>query len=306
MKKTTFIAAVFIIFSAGAIFSEENSSSGAVFAPSFKEYLDLSSSANPDLPCFQIHFAGLKANAVFGSELGAFGLFSGEFKYMLALATFINLYDYSQSFIPYMLWRGSFGFNNYLEFPGLVQLKDCRLIFKIGIIHESDHYTGSEGHGYWEDYNINFSHMNYLDLGLISESNFAGKDAVLLLNIGYKYNFNNLLNLSGGALAVRNPVHSFYVAGSYSFKIGQNIDLYLSAYIEKISNDPPVSSSYSSRPEIYSATGSDYIYFNLGLKIKGSSGIACQPYLIYSYSNGRGVDFLFRENIFGLGLRIVV
>ena len=303
MKKAILIALLFVFLSE-IVTAGENNLTGSVFAPSVYDYLDLSSSANPDLPCFQIHFAGFKANAMFGGEIGALGIFSDDFKYVLTLPAFLNLYDYTQSFIPYMLWRGSFGLNNYFEFPGLMAAKDNRLIFKIGIIHESDHYTGSEGHGYWADYNINFSHMNYFNLGIIFVNNISGKDNVLLVSFGYKYNFNNLLILSSSALSARNPVHSYYGESCFTLKVDENIDMYLSIYAEKMVNSPP--GNHLLHPGIMTAAESDYLYLNLGAKFKGVSGTNYQPYLIYSSSNGRGVDYLFRDSSFGCGLRVAI
>ena len=289
----------------GLSFAGDNPASSQ-FAPSFKDYLDLSSSANPDLPCFQMHFAGLKANAMFGSEIGVFGSFSDGFKYMLTIAPFLNLYDYSQSLIPYMLWRGSFGINNYFEFSGLSLSRDNRFIIKLGVVHESDHYTGGEGNNYWETFNINFSHMNYVNMGIILVNELPGKEAVLVWNAGYKYNFNNLLNLSEGARPGRNPLHYIYAEGALYVKSAKNTDFYISVYLERIYNSPALSGEYSTYVEILSATESDYLYLNLGLKYKGAPGIIYQPFLIYSVSSGRGVDYTILENAIGLGLRIII
>ena len=245
-----------------------------------------------------------------GAELGIFGYFSPEFKYMLTVAPFLNLYDTYKSFVPFMLWRGSLGIKNYLEFSGLAWSKDNRFIIKLGLVHESDHFTGGvdsdSSTEYWIDYDLYFSHMNYLDLGFISVNNLSGKDSVLVFNAGYKYNLNNSFDIAGYLRADRTPVHYIYGEGSLTLKANDTTDIYFSAYLEKIFNTPDFLKDYSLHPGILSATGSDYLYLNLGVKFKGSSGINYQPFLIYSYSNGRGVDYLMREDVYGLGIRIVI
>jgi hypothetical protein len=278
--------------------------------------------ADPDQPALRYGLHGGRWKAMVGAGLVLVGVESDRLRLGLALDGFIELINFDQGEpVPWESYRASVGFEVLAESPALNRAllpPGGRLHLAVGWFHESDHAANQDG--YIEQYlaprplrpgtgslspslsqsldNGNFSSYEYVKLRAVyRQPLFAGR-LTAQTALGAR--------LFPGAIdpaSIRALRAAVLAEGRLTARISEGVRPFASAYYELLANDF-VAQEHGFRFGLDRAP-LRYAIVHLGVDLVSPGGGIWSPYLSYSNSHGRGIDFprfFGREIGFGIAL----
>jgi hypothetical protein len=272
--------------------------------------------ADPDQPALRYGLYGLRWKAMAGEGVVLVAAVSDTLRLGLALDGFIELVNFDTGYpVPWESYRANIGFDLLAESPRLSRAllpPGGQLQLSLGWFHESDHAANVSG--YVAEYlaprgslaeavasfdNGDFSSYEYLKLrALIRQPLLRGR-LTATAALGAR-----LFPKAIDPASLR-AMHAAVLAETrLTVRATEGVRPYASTYFELVGN------GFSARESGF-AVGAEreplrYAIVNLGVDLVTSGGAIFSPFVTYSRSNGRGVDFpRFFGPEAGVGLAIL-
>jgi hypothetical protein len=275
--------------------------------------------ADPDQASLRYGLHGGRWKAMLGAGVVLVSVESDRLRLGLALDGFVELINFDKGEpVPWESYRANVGFEVLAESPSLSRAllpPGGRLTLALGWFHESDHAANQDG--YIKEYLVEPSFLS--GKGLISPSldngNFSSYEYVKL-RAGYRQ------PLLGGRLTAQSALGARLFPGTIdpgsirglraavlaearlTVRVSEGVRPFASAYYELLAND------FVARDHGF-RFGLDrmplrYEIVHLGVDLVSAGGGICSPYVSYSSSNGRGIDFpRFFGSEIGFGLTLM-
>ena len=289
--------------------------------PSFNEFIDLTTTSDPDFSALEMSYIAYTHHAKWGSNIGLLKINSKIASTIFTINTFVELYNSTElSFIsiPNELWRGNVGFYFYNKLNIFRNYID-ETTLKIGAYHESTHHTLFAEH-YDADWLVYEDEGRTLFTPNTSDS-FECIDLRLNLKRYFYNNYNVILTLG-----VKDYYDIFdenlFVFFENAFNVelilektcsnNKNNSIFCSIYYENINRNlgEEIEKQFGGVENyrwfwdsLSSKRSNTYFIIKIGINFKKNTIL--QPYLMYSVSNGRGIDYLVNYSGFGIGIRMV-
>lgn len=268
--------------------------------------------ADPDQPALRYALHGGRWKSMAGGSVMLVGVDSDSLRIGLSLAGFLELINFTSGDpVPWQSYRANIGAEINAESPRFSRAllpSGGHLYLSVGWFHESDHAAaisiyeaqylkphefGALG-GYLD--NANFSAYEYIKIRAGYRQSLWGDKLRTRLTIGTRI-FPEPIN-PGSIRALR---AAFLVDARVSVCIRPSIRPFLSVYHEIVTNDF-VADAHGFQFGL-DHTPLRYSILNLGVDFVGASGTIMSPYVAYSNSHGRGIDFpKFHGSEIGFGL----
>lgn len=275
--------------------------------------------ADPDQPSLRYGIHGGRWKAMAGAGLVLAGVESDRLRLGLALDGFIELLNFDQGEpVPWESYRANVGLELLAESPTLSRAllpPGGRLYLAVGWFHESDHAANQEvyveqylappsflpGKGWIEPSldNGNFSSYEYVKLRAVYRQPLFGGRLTAQSALGAR--------LFPGAIdpwSVRALRAAVLAEARLAVRLSDGVRPFASAYYELLANDF-VAQEHGFQ---YGLDRAPLLYeiVHLGVDLVGRSGGICSPYLSYSRSHGRGIDFpQFFGSEIGFGITLL-
>ncbi|MEP7123291.1 MAG: hypothetical protein ABJE95_20350 [Byssovorax sp.] len=260
--------------------------------------------ADPDQPSLRYGIVGGRWKAMLGAGVVLAGVESDRLRIGLALDGFVELLNFDQGEpVPWESYRASVGFEALAESPRLSRAllpPGGRVYLALGWFHESDHAANQDG--YVSQYLVPRSFFS--GSGAVTPSfdngNFSSFEYVKIRGVARQPLFGGRLTTEevlGARLfpeaidpgSVRRMRAAVLAEARLTVRASDGARPFVSAYFELIKND------FVARERGFQSaldrTPLRYAIVNVGVDLVGSGGGIFSPYLSYSRSNGRGVDF---------------
>lgn len=263
--------------------------------------------SDPDNPRFEYGNRGGRWEAAAGIQAVLFGLRSAHVEFALAGSGLIQLINFRDvNPVPWESWRAVLGFNTIWSFPGLDRrLPDRgRLVLELGFFHESDHASDVGS------YVARFTTLH--DESIFDNSNFSSFEFFKLRASYDQWLWKDRLRVTAafGVRPFTPPIDQWSrrelrlgvnVEGRLAVRIKGNLHGWFALYYEAVLNDFDAGRN-SFRGDL-DGDPLHYLRLELGLEWTPTTWMACVPFISYSNSHGRGVDFPVRRSEAGGGLR---
>ncbi len=275
--------------------------------------------ADPDQPSLRYGLHGGRWKAMAGAGVVLVGVESDRLRLGLALDGFIELVNFDQGEpVPWESYRANVGFEALAESPTLARAllpPGGRLYLAVGWFHESDHAANQDG--YVQQYlapqrflsgtgslqrsfdNGNFSAYEYVKLRAVYRQPLFGGRLTAQSALGARL-FPGSIN-PGSIRALRAAV---LAEARLTARVSEGVRPFASAYYELLSND------FVAREHGFQLglerTPLRYEIVHLGVDLVSPGGGIWSPYLAYSRSHGRGIDFpRFFGSEIGFGITLL-
>jgi hypothetical protein len=275
--------------------------------------------ADPDQPSLRYGLHGGRWKAMAGAGVVLVGVESGRLRIGLGLDGFIELinFDHGEP-VPWESYRANVGFEVLAESPALSRAllpRGGRLSLAVGWFHESDHAANQDG--YVEQYlvpreslsgkrliypsldNGNFSSYEYVKVRAVYRQPLLGDRLTAQTALGARLfpgtiDPDSIRGLRAGLLA----------EARLMVRVSEGFHPFASAYYELLANDF-VAKDHGFRFGL-DRTPLLYEIVHLGVDLVSAGGGICSPYLSYSRSHGRGIDFpRFYGSEIGFGITLM-
>lgn len=271
--------------------------------------------ADPDQPSLRYGFHGGRWRAMGGGGVALVTRESDALRIGFALDGFIELVNFNEGEpVPWESYRANIGFDVLAESPLLSRAllpPGGRIHLAVGWFHESDHAANVDG--YKSSYlapkffpggfgsilpsldNANFSAYEYVRIRATYRQPLWGGRLTAQASIGARI-FPEPINPG----SIREMRAAVLVEPRLAARITPGVRPFVSAYFELLDND------FVARDHGFQF-GLDrsplrYTIVNLGVDLVSAGGSIMSPYVTYSSSHGRGVDFpKFFANELGFG-----
>jgi hypothetical protein len=274
--------------------------------------------ADPDQPSLRYGLHGGRWKAMAGAGVMLVGVEGDRLRLGLALDGFIELinFDHGEP-VPWESYRANVGFEALAESPALARAllpPGGRLYLAVGWFHESDHAANQQGYvaqylapqsflsGQGSIYpsldNGNFSSYEYVKLRAVYRQPLFRGRLTAQSALGARL-FPGAID-PGSIRALRAAV---LAEARFTVRVSEGVRPFASAYYELLANDF-VAQAHGFRFGL-EKTPLRYEIVHLGVDLVSSGGGIWSPYLSYSSSHGRGIDFprFFGSEIgFGIAL----
>jgi len=269
-------------------------------------------SSNPDSPFFDMSYVAGIPDVKWGTNIGLLSIENNKVNTYFTFYTLLDLYNETPGYFeaPNELWRGCVGLYLYNKI-NIIENKS-ELLSRISIVHESDHYTLFGSHTLINDFpydgGVNLAtpfpldYIEYIGLSINYSHKLSDIANIVILGEG-KY----FIDLSVGSQVLYNSAYNLEFI--YERIINNNLSLFGSVFYENTSRNSVITevyggSNYDWFTEKFGLDDANkYFFIRIGLNLKKQKMI--QPYLIYTISNGRGLNFLSKYKGFGIGIRII-
>lgn len=275
--------------------------------------------ADPDQPSLRYGLHGGRWKAMAGAGVLLVGVESDRLRLGLALDGLIELVNFDRGEpVPWESYRANVGFEVLAESPTLARAllpPGGRLTLALGWFHESDHAANQQS--YVDQYLAPPSYpsgQGALEASL-DNGNFSSYEYVKLRAVYRQPLFHGRLTaqsslgarLFPGAIdpgSIRTLRAAAIVEARLTVRAGEGAHPFASAYYELLANDF-VARAHGFRFGL-DRTPLRYAIVHLGVDLVSASGGIWSPYLSYSSSNGRGIDFpKFFGNEIGFGIALM-
>jgi hypothetical protein len=260
--------------------------------------------ADPDQPSLRYGFHGGRWRAMGGGSVALVTLESDALRLGLSLDGFIELGNFNQDEpVPWESYRANVGVDVLAESPRLSRAllpKGGRIHVAVGWFHESDHAANLDA--YKTQYlaprslpggfgsiipsldNANFSAYEYIKIRAVYRQPLWGGRLTAQSALGARL-FPEPIN-PGSLRAMRAAV---LVEPRLTARISAGVRPFVSAYYELVENDF-VARDHGFRFGL-DRTPLRYAIVSLGVDLVSARGAIMSPYVTYSNSHGRGIDF---------------
>lgn len=268
--------------------------------------------ADPDQPSLRYALHGGRWKATAGGSIVLVAVDTDTLRAGLSLAGFLELININEADpVPWQSFRANIGAHIVVESPRLSRAllpSGGRMYLDVGWFHESDHaaalstYTSEYleprafgGFAPWFD-NANFSAYEYVKIRVAYRQTLWGDRLRTSIALGARV-FPEPINPA----SIRGLRSAFFVEARVSVRIRPSIRAFVSTYDELLDND------FVARQHGF-RFGQDhtplrYALVNVGVDLVGTSGTIMSPFVAYSNSHGRGIDFpRFYGCEFGFGV----
>jgi hypothetical protein len=276
--------------------------------PDYNEYFYNSFTNSPDYCGFEIYnlpFNDYSSESRYRVKSGLYlGFLKKEFpkfSTMIAGQGFIELETVN------LFWRGSYGITAINRFL----ISDKSLLFiNLGLIHESDHYTGNKEYTatYYSSSILNTgNNLDYINLRASIGHTFKNSSRIIYSLAGNYYlrkvhlkNWGNERGYTGG----------LNTELTYEFYISNRQKMFVSAYYENIANNILDTFTYyydKNNLQVTKVFNGDPVtafVVRAGINLP-SKKLIFQPCLTFSSSNERGVVFMRRYTSLMFGFRLI-
>ena len=307
MRAARFLVAALIVATASSARAEEAVGPRALRVETLvtvHRFIPDEPRADPDQPSLRYGFHGGRWRAMGGGGVALVTLESDALRLGLALDGFIELVNFNQGEpVPWESYRANIGFDVLAEAPRLSRAilpPGGRIHLAVGWFHESDHAANLAGYkaeylapiappgGFGSIYpsfdNANFSAYEYVRIRAVVRQPLLGGRLTAQSAIGARL-FPEPIN-PGSLRAMRAAI---LVEPRLAAQISAGVRPFVSAYFELIDNDF-VARDHGFRFGL-DRTPLRYTVVNLGVDLVSASGAVMSPYVTYSRSHGRGIDF---------------
>jgi hypothetical protein len=254
--------------------------------------------ADPDQPSLRYGFYGGRWKAMAGDGVVLVGLVSDTLRFGLSLDGFIELVNFDTGFpVPWESFRANVGLDLHAESPRLSRAilpPGGRLQLSLGWFHESDHVADLGS--YVDEYlarrpldatsfdNGDFSSYEYVKIRAAYRQPLWRGRVTVLSALGARL-FPRTIDPS----SIRSLRASVLAEGRVTVRATDGVRPFASGYYELVKNDF-VASDHGF------AFGLDheplrYEIVSLGVDLASAGGALFSPFVTYSCSHGRGVDF---------------
>jgi hypothetical protein len=286
---------------------------------SFAQEFDSSSISNanivsriaidPDYPSIQVSRIGGKWKNKVGASIPFLSGNIHKTEFSISIDPFVEIHDFSpNNDFSWQLWRGSLGMNiswivnvdNHTSF-----IIPTTIILHAGYFHESEHATSSDftteftNYFFFESFpNGTFGSFEYIK-ATAGSVHVINSSSMVYLSLGCKY-FPQ--PIEGGAS--RELKNALSVQTAFNHMLNESFSTYASAYFEMIGTNFDAASnkfkSNFSRGTLY------YRTVEFGVEFPLPRDAHASPFLMYTHSSGRGLDFLENYDDFGGGVRVIL
>lgn len=283
---------------------------------SVRRFLADAPRADPDQPSLRYSFQSGRWRAMGGGGVVLVALESDALRLGLALDGFIELVNFDEGEpVPWESYRANIGFDMLAESPRLSRAllpPGGRIYLSIGWFHESDHAANLSG--YEAQYlaprslpgdfgpsspsfdNGNFSAYEYVKIRAVYRQPLLGGRLIVEEALGARL-FPEPIN-PGSIRLMRSAI---LAEPRLAVQISAGVRPFVSAYFELLDN------GFVAREHGFhyglDQTPLRYTVAHLGVDLVGAGGAVVSPYMTYSSSHGRGVDFpRFFGSELGFGL----
>lgn len=306
-RAASLLAAAFIAISAAPARAEDTGASRAWDLQTLvtvHRFIPDEPRADPDQPSLRYGFHGGRWRAMGGGDVALVTLASDALRIGLALGGFIELVNFNQGEpVPWESYRANIGFDVLAESPRLSRAllpPAGRIHLAVGWFHESDHAANLDG--YFAKYlaprsfpggfgsftpsldNANFSAYEYVRIRAVYRQPLWGGRLTAQSALGARL-FPEPIN-PGSLRAMRAAI---LVETRLAAQISAGVRPFVAAYFELVDND------FVARDHGFqfglNRTPLRYTIVNLGLDMVSAGGAIVSPYVTYSRSHGRGIDF---------------
>ena len=275
--------------------------------------------ADPDQPSLRYGLHGGRWKAMAGAGVVLAGVESDRLRLGLALDGFIELinFDHGEP-VPWESYRANVGFEVLAESPALARAllpPGGRLYLAVGWFHESDHAANEQGYvaqylapqsflpGQGSIYpsldNGNFSSYEYVKLRAVYRQPLLRGRLTAQSALGARL-FPGAID-PGSIRALRAAV---LAEARLTVRVSDGVRPFASAYYELLANDF-VAQDHGFRFGL-ERTPLRYEIVHLGVDLVSAGGGIWSPYLSYSSSHGRGIDFpRFYGSEIGFGIALL-
>jgi len=260
--------------------------------------------ADPDQPSLRYGFHGGRWRAMGGGGVALVTLESDALRIGLSLDGFIELVNFTQGEpVPWESYRANIGLDVLAESPLLARAllpPGGRIHLAVGWFHESDHAANlaaykaqylapislPDGFGSISPSfdNANFSAYEYVKIRAVYRQPLLGGWLTAQAAVGARL-FPEPIN-PGSVRAMRAAI---LVEPRLAARISAGVRPFVSAYFELLDND------FVARDHGFQfgldRTPLRYTVVNLGVDLVSAGGAVMSPYVTYSNSHGRGIDF---------------
>jgi hypothetical protein len=256
--------------------------------------------ADPDQPSLRYAIDGGRWKAMSGGSIMLIGAESDTLRVGLSLAGFLELINITPDQpVPWQSYRANVGADVVVESPRLSRVLlpwGGRMFITIGWFHESDHaaalstyeaqYLAPRGIDWFFPHvdNANFSAYEYVKIRAAYRQLLWGGRLITSVALGTRL-FPEPINPG----SIRELHAAFIVESRVRVRIRPSVHPYLSVYYELIDNDFVAQRHGFQFGQ--DRTPLRYAIVNVGVDLVGSSGTIMSPYVAYSHSHGRGIDF---------------
>jgi hypothetical protein len=272
--------------------------------------------ADPDQPSLRYGLHGGRWQAMAGAGVVLAAVESDRLRLGLALDGFIELINVGRGEpVPWESYRANVGFEVLAESPALARAilpRGGRLTLAVGWFHESDHAANQQGYvtqyleplpilsGFGSVYpsldNGNFSSYEYVKLRAVYRQPLFGGRLTAQSALGARL-FPKTID-PGSIRSLRAAV---LAEARLAVRVSEGVRPFASAYYELLANDF-VAKDHGFRFGL-DRTPLRYAIVHLGVDLVGAGGGIFSPYVEYSSSHGRGIDFpKFAGSEIGFGI----
>jgi hypothetical protein len=271
--------------------------------------------ADPDQASLRYALQGGRWKAMLGAGVLLAGVESDRLRLGLSIHGFVELLNFDRGEpVPWESYRASVGFELLGESPRLSRAllpPGGRLTLALGWFHESDHAANVDG------YVAQFLAPHPFESAgdALDNGNFSSYEYVKL-RAGYRQ------PLLGGRLTAQSWLGARLFPGTIdpdsirglraavlaearlTVRLSEGVRPFASAYYELLANDF-VARDHGFRSGL-DRTPLRYEIVHLGVDLVSAGGGICSPYVAYSSSNGRGIDFpRFAGSEIGFGITLM-
>jgi hypothetical protein len=256
--------------------------------------------ADPDQPSLRYGLYGLRWKAMAGDGVVLVGFASDTLRLGLALDGFIELVNFDEGYpVPWESFRANIGFDLLAESPRLSRAilpRHGRLQLSLGWFHESDHVAdqssyaasylapGPSGVSSSSFDNGDFSSYEYVKVRAAYRQPLFGGRVTVLSAIGTR-----LFPKPIDPYSLRAMRAGVLTEGRITVRATDGVRPFASGYYEIVTDgfvakDHGFAFGLDRAPLLYEIV-------SLGVDLVSANGAVFSPFVTYSRSNGRGVDF---------------
>ena len=293
-----------------AMLAQETIDSVKIGSTRFTDSETRLSMIDPDLPALQIsRFGGRWRNKV-GTSIELFSVNFSSVTAEFCLEPFVEIHDFNRkNDFSWELWRGSLGVNMFW----IYHMKDFnfyylpkKLIVELGYYHESEHASSA---GFTDEFTNYFVFESFPNGTFGSFEYVKGK-------INFVHTVNNNAQFFQWSLggkyfplpiepgAGRKLRRAFWADFLFKNMLSNKMSVYLGGYYEAISTEF-VASESNFKTDFVNGT-LHYRILELGIEYTMPGGSRLMPFVSYSNSSGRGLDFLRNYDDLGWGIKVAL